>query len=192
MTTPRRPPSVDALLRAAEADGQGLEGRDHRAVLDMAREVIADERDAISDGAGGRSTADLAADLLGRLEALGAGVATDPTSANGSGLVPVINATGVILHTNLGRAAWPEVAIEAARLAASVPSMLELDSDTGTRGRRFRAVEDEVVALTGAADALVTNNNAAAVALAVGLAGRGAVAVSRGEGILRAATSISR
>jgi L-seryl-tRNA(Ser) seleniumtransferase len=93
----------------------------------------------------------------------------------------VINATGVILHTNLGRASWPDVAIEAARLAASRPSMLELDADTGRRGKRFRAVEDEVIALTGAEDALVTNNNAAAVALAVGLAGRGGVAVSRGE-----------
>jgi L-seryl-tRNA(Ser) seleniumtransferase len=66
-------------------------------------------------------------------------------------------------------------------MAAASPSLLELDEDTGRRGRRFRAVEDEVVALTGAADALVTNNNAAAVALAVGLAGRAGVAVSRGE-----------
>ena len=96
-------------------------------------------------------------------------------------LLPVINATGVLLHTNLGRAAWPAVAIEAARAAAAGPSMLELDPETGRRGRRFSAVEDEVVALTGAEAALVTNNNAAAVALAVGLAGRGGVAVSRGE-----------
>ena len=59
--------------------------------------------------------------------------------------------------------------------------MLELDPETGRRGRRFSAVEEEVVALTGAEAALVTNNNAGAVALAVGLAGRGGVAVSRGE-----------
>jgi L-seryl-tRNA(Ser) seleniumtransferase len=60
--------------------------------------------------------------------------------------------------------------------------MLEMDAETGRRGRRFRAVEDEIVALTGADDALVTNNNAMAVALAVGLAGRGGkVVVSRGE-----------
>jgi L-seryl-tRNA(Ser) seleniumtransferase len=59
--------------------------------------------------------------------------------------------------------------------------MLELDVETGRRGRRFSSVEDEVIALTGAEAALVTNNNAAAVALAVGLAGRGGVAVSRGE-----------
>ncbi|MBI2781194.1 MAG: L-seryl-tRNA(Sec) selenium transferase [Chloroflexi bacterium] len=182
MTGPRRPPSVDALLRAAEADAAGLGARDRAAVLPLARAVIADERAAIAGGAAGRAPADLAADLLGRLEALANG---EPEGIGGPagqpGLVPVINATGVILHTNLGRAPWPEAAIEAARAAASAPSMLELDVDTGRRGRRFRAVEDEVVALTGAEDALVTNNNAAAVALAVGLAGRGGVAVSRGE-----------
>jgi L-seryl-tRNA(Ser) seleniumtransferase len=170
---PNRPPSVDALLRAAEADASDLDDRDRAAVLELAREVIADERAAIAGGAAGRSAADLAAELLGRLEALGVGEVP--------ALAPVINATGVILHTNLGRAAWPDAAIEAARAAAAGPSMLELDAETGRRGRRFRAVEDEVIALTGAADALVTNNNAAAVALAVGLAGRGGVAVSRGE-----------
>lgn len=169
-----RPPSVDALLRAAPT---GLDGRDRSAVTEVARAVIADERASLTGGGAPRPTEELAADLVARLAEL-----DDPNAAAaGSGLVPVINATGVILHTNLGRAPWPEAAIEAARLAASVPSMLELDADTGRRGRRFRAVEDEVDALTGAEDALVTNNNAAAVALAVGLAGRGGVAVSRGE-----------
>jgi L-seryl-tRNA(Ser) seleniumtransferase len=172
-----RPPSVDAVLRAAEADGSALGHRDRSAVLDLARAVIADERAAIAGGAPARTAAMLADDLSGRLEAL---VAVDRPGA-GQALQPVINATGVILHTNLGRAAWPEAGIEAARLAAAHPSMLELDADTGRRGRRFRAVEDDVIALTGAEDALVTNNNAAAVALAVGLAGRGGVAVSRGE-----------
>jgi L-seryl-tRNA(Ser) seleniumtransferase len=171
-----RPPSVDALLRAAEADGEGLGARDHAAVVDLARSVIADERAAIAAGAAARSPAALAADLLGRLGALRSGEPAD------EGLIPVINATGVILHTNLGRAPWATSAIEAAIRAAAAPSMLELDADTGRRGRRFRAVEDEVVALTGAEDALVTNNNAMAVALAVGLAGRGGrVVVSRGE-----------
>ena len=180
-----RPPSVDALLRAAEADASDLDARDRAAVLDLARAVIADERAAIAGGAASRPAADLASELLGRLEAFeGLGDDDAPVSDGrgpGSGLVPVINATGVILHTNLGRAAWPDAAIEAARAAAAGPFMLELDAETGRRGRRFRAVEDEVVALTGAGDALVTNNNAAAVALAVGLAGRGGVVVSRGE-----------
>ncbi len=59
--------------------------------------------------------------------------------------------------------------------------LLEMDRPSGRRGARFRLAEEHLVALTGAEDALVTNNNAAALALAVGLAGRGGVVVSRGE-----------
>ena len=100
-----------------------------------------------------------------------------------SGQAPtrVINATGVIVHTNLGRAPWPEAAIRAAEAAAREPLFLELDRATGRRGRRYRAVEEHLVALTGAEDALVTNNCAAALVLAVGLAGRKGVVVGRGE-----------
>ena len=99
----------------------------------------------------------------------------------GSGLTSVLNATGVVLHTNLGRAPGRRVAIEAATRAASAYSLLEFDRGAGRRGPRFRAAETHLIALTGAEDALVTINNAAAVALAVGLAGRRGVAVSRGE-----------
>src|SRR4030095_14011038 len=71
--------------------------------------------------------------------------------------------------------------VEAAA-AATDYLLLELDAETGRRGARFRKAEEHLVALTGAEDGLITNNNAAAVALAVGLAGRGrGVAVSRGE-----------
>jgi L-seryl-tRNA(Ser) seleniumtransferase len=94
--------------------------------------------------------------------------------------VAAINATGVIVHTNLGRAPWPDAAIAAAAGAGS-PLLLEIDRETGRRGARFRSAEEHLIALTGAEDALVTNNNAAALALAVGLAGRGGVVVSRGE-----------
>ena len=88
----------------------------------------------------------------------------------------------MIVHTNLGRAPWPRAAIEAAAAAARDYLLLELDRETGRRGARFRAAEEHLVALTGAEDALVTNNNAAALALAVGLAGRGGgVVVGRGE-----------
>jgi L-seryl-tRNA(Ser) seleniumtransferase len=170
-----RPPSVDAVLRAAQPR---VDGHDRSAVVAIAREVVGDERTRLAEGAEARGAAQLAEAVLARLADLsgaGAALAPDPM------LPSVINATGVLLHTNLGRAAWPAVAIEAARAAAIAPSMLELDPETGRRGRRFSAVEDEVVALTGAEAALVTNNNAAAVALAVGLAGRGGVAVSRGE-----------
>jgi L-seryl-tRNA(Ser) seleniumtransferase len=169
-----RPPSVDAVLRAAAA---GLDGSDPAAMTALAREVIAEERAALAAGAPARSAPELAEAMVARVREM-----RDPAAgARGAGLEPVINATGVILHTNLGRAAWPQAAIAAAAAAAAAPSLLELDRETGRRGRRFSAVEDEVIALTGAEDALVVNNNAAAVALAVGLAGRGGVAVSRGE-----------
>ena len=172
-----RPPSVDAVLRAA---GPSLDDRDRSAVVAVARSVVAEERGRLARGSEPRSTATLGVEVTDRLRELGGDAGAESTLAH-PGLTPVINATGVLLHTNLGRAAWPAAAIQAARLAASAPSMLELDAETGRRGRRFSAVEDEVVALTGAEAALVTNNNAAAVALAVGLAGRGGVAVSRGE-----------
>ena len=177
MSGPRRPPSVDALLRAADASVPGLAEHDRDAVVAVARAVIADERARLEGGVSASTTAVLAIDLRLRLESMREGITGEP----GAELRSVINATGVILHTNLGRAPWPEAAIGAAITAATRPSMLELDVETGRRGRRFRAVEDEAIALTGAEDALITNNNAAAVALAVGLAGRGGVVVSRGE-----------
>jgi L-seryl-tRNA(Ser) seleniumtransferase len=167
-----RPPSVERLL-AASRPRLGP-GRDHPALLVAARAVIASERGRIAAGAAARALAALADDLVAGLERL-----TDPLD---SGQVRVINATGVILHTNLGRAPWPLAAIEAASAAAAGYSLLELDRTSGRRGARFRAAEEHLIALTGAQDALVANNNAAAVALAVGLAGRGGgVIVSRGE-----------
>jgi L-seryl-tRNA(Ser) seleniumtransferase len=170
----RRPPSVERVLSSltpAVADG-----RDRAALVDVAREVIASERARLA-GAGAsraRDAGDLAEDLGARLESHG--------RAWDAGATGVINATGVLIHTNLGRSTWPAAAIEAARAAAEAPILLELDAASGRRGRRYRAAEDALVALTGAEDALVTNNNAAAIALAVGLAGRGGgVVVARGE-----------
>jgi len=163
-----RPPSVERLLAAARLL---LGEREHAAVVEAAREVVGGERARLRAGGSATPLKDLAAALAARLDGYAA-----------SGLVPVINATGVILHTNLGRAPWPAAAIRAAIEAASGPSLLEMDRASGRRGSRFRAAEEHLVALTGAEDALVTNNNAAAVALAVGLAGRGrGVAVARGE-----------
>ena len=141
----------------------------------MARAVVDEERARLAgagSGATARPAAELAREVVRRLGTLEHAAAPQR----------VINATGVIVHTNLGRASWPEAAIRAAEAAASGALFLELDPGTGRRGRRYREAEDHLVALTGAEDALVVNNNAAAVALAVGLAGRGGgVAVSRGE-----------
>jgi L-seryl-tRNA(Ser) seleniumtransferase len=94
----------------------------------------------------------------------------------------VINATGVILHTNLGRAPLPAEAWEAARTVNTGYSNLELDLDTGTRGRRGGLAAELTALATGAEAALAVNNNAAALFLILTcLARRREVLVSRGE-----------
>lgn len=95
---------------------------------------------------------------------------------------PVVNATGVVLHTNLGRAPLAEGAAEAARAVAAGYSDLELDLDTGRRGSRLGALAAKLCELSGAEAATACNNNAAAVMLAVDSLARGReVIVSRGE-----------
>jgi L-seryl-tRNA(Ser) seleniumtransferase len=98
------------------------------------------------------------------------------------GLTDVINATGVLLHTGLGRAPLPHQAAHAASRVAMGASDLEVDRVTGSRGRRTTRAETMLVALTGAPAALVVNNNAAALLLALGALAKGKeVLVSRGE-----------
>ena len=165
-----RPPSVERLLAAVRREAPT--GTDPEALAVVARQVVADERARLVAGDAPAGVEMLATEVRIRLAAF-----VDPLR---SGLTPVLNATGVILHTNLGRAPWPAEAVEAAMRAAGGYSLLEYDRDEGRRGPRFRAAEAHLIALTGAEDALVTVNNAAALALAVGLAGRRGVAVSRG------------
>lgn len=98
------------------------------------------------------------------------------------GLSPVINATGVVLHTNLGRAPLPESVVKVVTRAARGYSDLEVERETGRRGRRTTRAEFLLTALTGAPAALVVNNNAAALLLSLAaLARRKEVLVSRGE-----------
>ena len=159
------PPSVERVLAVARA---GAGDRDPQALLVAAREVVAAERARLAAGDAPRDAAALGETVIAALAA----TARPPV---------VINATGVLIHTNLGRVPWPRAAIDAA-IEASGTLLLELDAATGRRGQRYRLAEDHLVALTGAEDALVTNNNAAAVALAACVAGRGrGVVVSRGE-----------
>jgi L-seryl-tRNA(Ser) seleniumtransferase len=162
------PPSVDRVLARLRDRLDGA--RDADALLAVARDVVEEERNRL---AAGHQAADL--------EALATAALTRLDGFADAGPPAVINGTGVIVHTNLGRAPWPApVAHSATNLAASY-LLLELDRETGRRGARARIAEDHLVALTGAEDALVTNNNAAALALAVGLVRRAGVAVSRGE-----------
>lgn len=169
MTTDSRPhpPSVERVLVALRPLAGGL---DPAALVAAARAVVAAEARRLDGGDAPREPAELATEALRSLEDVGS-----------LELAGAINATGVIVHTNLGRAPWPAAAVQAVAELAAEYLLLELDRESGRRGARFRRAEEHLVALTGAEDALVTNNNAAAVALAVGLAGRGGVAVSRGE-----------
>lgn len=97
-------------------------------------------------------------------------------------LRPVINAAGVVLHTNLGRAPLSDAACEAVLNVARGYCNLEMDLDTGERGERYSHVEKLLCELTGAEAALVVNNNAGAVLLALhGLARGKEVVVARGE-----------
>jgi L-seryl-tRNA(Ser) seleniumtransferase len=163
-----RPPSVERVLVAARA--LTSQPRAPEALAGAVRAVLSAERVRLADGRPAQDPETLGRAALDHLDTVAR-----------AALEPAINATGVIVHTNLGRAPWSSAAIEAASLAADAV-LLEIDRETGRRGARFRQAEDHLVALTGAEDAIVTNNNAAALALAVGLVGRGrGVAISRGE-----------
>lgn len=97
-------------------------------------------------------------------------------------ITPVINATGIILHTNLGRSPLPETIWDAAKEAASSYSSIEMDLTDGSRGKRFEFLNECMCLLTGAASAVMLNNNAAAVFLMLkALAGNKEVIVSRGQ-----------
>lgn len=154
-------PSVDALSKDA---GDVLP---RRVAVALARRVIDETRADLARGLDVDIDARMAAELHRILGATG---------------VPVINATGVLLHTNLGRAPWSEGAIERASRAAAGYSSLEIDLATGERGRRGEYVETLITELTGAESAFVVNNNAAAVLLALtAISADRAVPVSRGE-----------
>ena len=99
-----------------------------------------------------------------------------------SSLRPVINGSGVVVHTNLGRSPLADEAEDAIRAVASGYSNLEYNLESGERGTRYSHVESLICELTGAEAALVVNNNAAAVMLALSSLAQGReVVVSRGE-----------
>jgi L-seryl-tRNA(Ser) seleniumtransferase len=151
-------PSVDELARDA---GDSL-------AVEAAREVLARAREEIQAGVD-------PGDLRERL-------ADELAAARTPSLTRVLNATGVIVHTNLGRAPLAAAALDHAREATRGYSNLEFDLTTGSRGSRQDHVARILRRLTGAESALVVNNNAAAVLLALAALAEGReVIVSRGE-----------
>ena len=160
----RRLPAVERL--AAQLDGP------RALAVRAAREIVGWRREQLEADARGPADPDLRALAQARLDALRA-----------PSLRRVVNATGVIVHTNLGRAPLAEAARAAVARAAEGYANLEMDVARNERGSRHDHVADLLCELTGAEDAIVVNNNAAAVLLAVAaLAGPGRdVVVSRGQ-----------
>jgi len=151
-------PSVDELARES----------DDPLAVDAARQVVARARERIQAG---DDPGDLAAQLQAEL-----------STARAPRLCRVINATGVIVHTNLGRAPLAEAALERVREIGRGYSNLEYDVAAGGRGSRQDHVAGILRRVTGAEAALVVNNNAAAVMLALAALAEGReVLVSRGE-----------
>jgi L-seryl-tRNA(Ser) seleniumtransferase len=168
-------PPIDECLRAALRD-PGLSRFAHGYLRILLRQAQAALREAIvSAEAGAAPTRESLVHEIVRMA--GAAAAADEPV-----LKAVVNATGVVLHTNLGRALLAEPAIEAVMRAARSPVNLEYDLASGGRGDRDSLIEKELCALTGAEAATVVNNNAAAVLLALNSIADGReVIVSRGE-----------
>jgi L-seryl-tRNA(Ser) seleniumtransferase len=162
-------PSVDTLLRS-EPGRRAAANFGRPLVKRMLTAVLAEARAAARTGAAPPSDDE----IMARALALASRAAT--------GLTPVINATGVVLHTGLGRAPLPSRAVRAVARSAGTYSDLEIDRVSGDRGRRTARAETLLTALTGADAALVVNNCAAALMLTLSaLARRKEVLVSRGE-----------
>lgn len=170
MTDLRQLPSVDQLLQASLAR-ELVTSYGHALTVDALRQALDEVRARFrQEQAIPEQPALLAraADLLDEW--------TAPT------LQPVINATGVIVHTNLGRAPLSPAAIQAMQTAAHGYSNLEYDLERGRRGSRLTHAADLLTRLTGAQDALVVNNNASAVLLALtALARRRRVVIARSQ-----------
>ncbi len=185
----RKIPRADRLLAAAERAGW-ISRMGHAPVLEAVRASLDEVRGAVLGGTPCPAPEEVEARLLDRLAA----------GARGT-LRPVVNATGVVIHTNLGRAPLSRGAVAAMQEAASYAS-LEFDLPTGERGDRYAHAAAAICRLTGAEAALVVNNCASAVLLALsalserlparregaalpvpdaGAAGRPEVLVSRGQ-----------
>jgi len=170
----RQIPSVDELL--ARPSLLALAQRcDRGLIVDTIRRVLSELRTHLAANADGSAASLSSADIESR-------VLAEIERALTPSLQPVINASGVILHTNLGRAPLVPAAVEEIRRAATQYSNLEYDLASGARGKRDVHTSQLIERLTGAEAAIVVNNCAAAVLLVLAaLAKGGEVIVSRGE-----------
>ena len=168
----REIPSVNEVLRRPEV-AELIARHSHQSVVEIVRERLASARRAVSQG--GEPPG---------IESVAEEVARSAASRWKLWPETVINATGVILHTNLGRAPLSDESIEAASVAASGYSDLEFDLESGKRGSRQAHISQLVREATGAEAALVVNNNASAVMLGLAAIAAGKeVIVSRGEAV---------
>ncbi len=166
----RKLPSVDKLLQTDAVAGL-VERHGRELTLEALRAALDDARQAILTGDSAPGAESLIAEVTDRL-----GAEVRPS------LYPVINATGVIIHTNLGRAPLSERARQAMAQVSVGYSNLEYDMGAGARGSRYIHATDLVCRLTGAEDALVVNNNASAVLLTLtALASQREVLISRSQ-----------
>jgi len=175
-------PSVDTLLQTDEVAAL-LRDFSHDAVTTLARDVLARARAAIKDGGG-------SVDGQFGSEMLAAQILERADRAWGHWPGPVVNATGVVLHTNLGRAPLSPAAAAAAAASASIYSDLEFDLTTGKRGSRNTHISDLLSQVTGAKAGIAVNNNASGVLLTLAAVAGSAqgnskseVIVSRGEAV---------
>ena len=165
----RKVPSVDTILRSTP--GQRASRVVGRAVL---KRTLSQELEAVREAAARGEEPPIADEILAHA------VAAAARATNGQ--TPVINATGVLIHTNLGRAPLAARAVEAVLRAAAGYTDLEVDRSSGARGSRGARSELILAALTSAEAALVVNNCAAALVLTLAALAKGKkVLVSRGE-----------
>ena len=165
-------PSVETVMASAALE-ELAQVYSRPWLVDLVRDQLRQARDAIGKGRAATTATDVAEEVGRSVREI-----TRPSPR------PVINATGVVIHTNLGRAPLSQAAIGAATQAAQGYSDLEMDLATGRRGSRQSHLQFLLRELTGAEAALAVNNNASAVLLGLSaLAAGKAVIVSRGEAV---------
>lgn len=168
-------PKVDELLETEKIELL-LEKTPRNTVIETIREELDNIRAEIKSGTLNEKNFDR---IINRLPEKIYNIAMDKSSYN---LKRVVNATGVVLHTNLGRSLLNEEIMDNIKEVSINYSNLEYNIETGSRGSRYSHVERELSKITGAEDCLIVNNNAAAVMLVLSTVAKGMeVVVSRGE-----------